>query len=92
MALRGVSLSAAPGSCVGVVGANGAGKSTLFALIAGERSADSGEVLVCGEEARRARARGAGTLGYCPQAGAASVGGNVAAAELADIEGVDLGF
>ena len=76
MALRGVSLSAAPGSCVGVVGANGAGKSTLFALIAGECSADGGKVLVCGEEARRARARGAGTLGYCPQAGSGGGNGN----------------
>ena len=76
-ALSDVSLSAAPGCCVGVVGANGAGKSTLFALIAGERAADEGggQVLVCGEEARRARSRGAGTLGFCPQAGSASVGG-----------------
>ena len=75
-ALHGVSLAAAPGSCVGVVGANGAGKSTLFALIAGESAPDCGQVLVCGEEARRARARGAGSLGFCPQSGSASVGGN----------------
>jgi ATP-binding cassette subfamily F protein 3 len=39
---RGVSVIAAPGERIGLVGANGTGKSTLFAAILGEVSADHG--------------------------------------------------
>jgi energy-dependent translational throttle protein EttA len=43
---EGLSFSLPPGGIVGVVGANGAGKTTLFRMIAGEESADEGELLV----------------------------------------------
>ncbi|MEQ1956840.1 sugar ABC transporter ATP-binding protein [Mesorhizobium sp. CN2-181] len=47
-ALRGVSLSIAPGEVHGLVGANGAGKSTLIRILAGLMEQDSGEILVDG--------------------------------------------
>ena len=43
-ALNGVSLSVAPGDCLGLVGHNGAGKSTLVNLVNGTFPASSGEV------------------------------------------------
>ncbi|MDQ6434865.1 sugar ABC transporter ATP-binding protein [Mesorhizobium sp. LHD-90] len=48
-ALRGVSLSIAPGEVHGLVGANGAGKSTLIKILAGLTEPDSGEILVDGQ-------------------------------------------
>ncbi|GAA2793263.1 ABC-F family ATP-binding cassette domain-containing protein [Saccharopolyspora taberi] len=42
--LDGVSLTAAPGRRIGLVGENGAGKSTLLRLLAGHEQPDTGEV------------------------------------------------
>ena len=42
--LDGVSLTAAPGRRIGLVGENGAGKSTLLRLLAGAEHPDSGEI------------------------------------------------
>ncbi|GAA0980062.1 ABC transporter ATP-binding protein [Nocardiopsis tropica] len=53
--LRGVSLRAAPGELVGVVGENGAGKTTLLRILSGELAPDPGRVRV------------EGRIGYCPQ-------------------------
>src|SRR3954464_10900507 len=50
-----VSFHVAPGDHVGLVGANGVGKSTLFRVIAGELTADEGDVRV------------GGRLAYMPQ-------------------------
>ncbi len=50
-ALRGVSLSIAPGEVHGLVGANGAGKSTLIKILAGLTAPDSGEITVDGQAA-----------------------------------------
>ncbi|MCB1332737.1 MAG: sugar ABC transporter ATP-binding protein [Roseivivax sp.] len=43
-ALDGVSLSVAPGDCIGLVGHNGAGKSTLVNLVNGSLAPSSGEI------------------------------------------------
>ncbi|EPX85675.1 sugar ABC transporter ATP-binding protein [Salipiger mucosus] len=43
-ALDGVSLSVAPGDCIGLVGHNGAGKSTLVNLVNGGLAPSSGEI------------------------------------------------
>lgn len=65
-ALRGVSLTVAPGQVVALLGPNGAGKSTLVSTAAGLRAPGSGTVRVCGADPaqdRRARRR----LGLAPQ-------------------------
>ncbi|HTW29998.1 MAG TPA: ATP-binding cassette domain-containing protein [Acetobacteraceae bacterium] len=51
-ALRGVDLDLFGGECLGLVGDNAAGKSTLSKIIAGAYTADSGRVLLQGEEVR----------------------------------------
>src|SRR6186997_1406435 len=43
--LRGTSLQVNPGEHVGLVGRNGAGKSTVFRLVAGDETADRGDVV-----------------------------------------------
>jgi len=60
-AVRGVSFQVAPKEIVGIVGPNGAGKTTLLKVISGLLLANSGEVLVCGIPAQRAKH----LVGYC---------------------------
>lgn len=43
--LSGVSMQVFPGDRIGLVGSNGAGKTTLLRIIAGEETADNGQVL-----------------------------------------------
>jgi branched-chain amino acid transport system ATP-binding protein len=52
-ALRGVSVTAAPGEVVTVVGANGAGKSTLLKAVAGFVAVAAGSVRVHGQDVER---------------------------------------
>ena len=74
LALRGVSLTAAPGELVAVMGPSGSGKSTLLACIAGLDEPDGGVVHIAGErmsrrpEAVRAAVR-AGSIGLLFQNG-----------------------
>ena len=70
--MQGVSLSVAPGECLGLVGASGSGKSTLIRMIWGNYLAASGTILVGGVDVARAAPREIialrrGTLGYVSQ-------------------------
>ncbi len=49
-AVRGVSLDVYPGEILGVIGPNGCGKTTLFNCILGQLKADTGKVLLRGED------------------------------------------
>ena len=49
-ALKGVSFAAAPGECVGLVGANGSGKSTMAKCICGFLRPDSGTICYNGKD------------------------------------------
>jgi NHLM bacteriocin system ABC transporter ATP-binding protein len=51
--LRGISLSAAPGDFVAIVGASGSGKSTLAQVILGLQTPTSGKVLFDGQDVSR---------------------------------------
>jgi putative ABC transport system ATP-binding protein len=64
LALKGVSLSVAPGEFVAVVGPSGSGKSTLLACLSGTDEPSGGQVRIAGErmshrpESERSRIRG----------------------------------
>jgi branched-chain amino acid transport system ATP-binding protein len=51
-ALRDIDLMVNPGERVGIIGPNGAGKTTLFNILSGFYRADSGSVLLNGEDLR----------------------------------------
>jgi iron complex transport system ATP-binding protein len=52
-----VDLTVAPGKVVALIGPNGAGKSTLLRVMAGERRANGGRVLMHGEDVSAAKPR-----------------------------------
>jgi ABC-type sugar transport system ATPase subunit len=59
IALRSLSLTAAPAEILGIAGPNGAGKSTLVKILAGEETADAGKVTLDGSPITRStRAHG----------------------------------
>jgi len=67
-ALRGVTITAEPGSTVALVGPSGSGKSTLFALLLRFYDPTSGRVLVDGRDAREiALGDLRRAIGYVPQ-------------------------
>src|SRR5436853_5644233 len=49
-ALRGISLAVEPGEFVSIVGPSGSGKSTLFYILGGLTRADSGRVIIGGDD------------------------------------------
>ena len=65
--LSGVSLTAGPGQCVGIVGGNGCGKTTLLSILAGARKADKGSVKADGMEILGKPALQAAKIAYVPQ-------------------------
>jgi len=67
-ALKGVSLSIAPGEIVGLLGPNGAGKSTLFQLASGLFAPDGGTVTVFGMNYREKSSEILSRLGVMFQA------------------------
>ncbi|NMA77945.1 MAG: ABC transporter ATP-binding protein [Actinomycetales bacterium] len=69
LAVDGVSLSAAPGETLGILGANGAGKTTTVEMIAGLRRPDGGSVSVRGLDPFQDRARVRQILGVQLQEG-----------------------
>ena len=50
VAVRDVSFAVTPGQILGIIGPNGAGKTTIFDLVSGHLAADSGRVLLDGED------------------------------------------
>jgi ABC-2 type transport system ATP-binding protein len=66
-ALKGVSLSVAPGEFFGLLGPNGAGKTTLIGLLCGLLKADAGRTLVQGRDTARDLASVKAKLGVVPQ-------------------------
>ncbi|NJL32885.1 MAG: ATP-binding cassette domain-containing protein [Chloroflexaceae bacterium] len=58
MALRGVSLSIAPGEVVGLVGRSGAGKSVLMSLLAGHMVPNTGTLAIAGRRCAGPSVRG----------------------------------
>jgi energy-coupling factor transport system ATP-binding protein len=83
-ALRGVSLEAAPGEFVALMGRNGSGKSTLLKHLVGFQKPDQGQVLVANLDTRRAALEEIiRTVGYVPQHPGALLFGESVADELA---------
>ncbi len=83
-ALRGVSLEAAAGEFVALMGRNGSGKSTLLKQIVGLLKPDQGQVIVSGLDTRRAALDDViRTVGYVPQHPAALLFQETLADELA---------
>jgi len=66
-ALRGISFKVKRGGVLGFLGPNGAGKTTALRIITGFHAPDSGEVLVEGQEIRRAGKQLRSRIGYLPE-------------------------
>ena len=65
--LKGASLEAESGSCIGILGANGCGKTTLLSILAGIQPPDSGSFLCDGEELFARHKLRRKLVGYVPQ-------------------------
>lgn len=65
--LNGVSLEAARGDCVGILGTNGTGKSTLLRILAGVLKTNAGRCLWQGEDLLKNASLRAKTVAYVPQ-------------------------
>ena len=67
VALAGVTLEAAAGEIVGLLGANGAGKSTLMRAAAGLQPPDGGRIVVAGHDVWAAPLPARAALGYAAE-------------------------
>jgi ABC-2 type transport system ATP-binding protein len=65
--LKGISLSAEGGQCIGILGTNGSGKSTLLTILAGVQSRDGGSFTVDGKDLFADPALRAAAVGFVPQ-------------------------
>lgn len=65
--LKGASLTAEKGQCVGIVGLNGSGKSTLLSILAGVQKADAGSAYVQGVDIFKEKKKAGRLIGYVPQ-------------------------
>lgn len=65
--LKGVSISAESGQCIGILGGNGSGKSTLLSILAGVQKADKGEFLCEGKNLLQNSSVRSRLVGYIPQ-------------------------
>ena len=65
--LDAVSFTAAPGTCVGIVGSNGCGKTTLLSILAGAVKADQGSIRYRNQEATGSPGVFAREAAYVPQ-------------------------
>src|SRR5882757_8918988 len=63
--LRGVDFDVAPGEITALIGDNGAGKSTLVKALSGVHRADSGEILLDGEQVTFSSPLAALEMGVC---------------------------
>ncbi|MEN0021188.1 MAG: ABC transporter ATP-binding protein [Planctomycetota bacterium] len=67
VALRDVSLDAAPGEILGFLGPNGAGKSTTFRIVAGLFRPDSGTAQLDGNDLSKQPCSSRAQIGYLPE-------------------------
>lgn len=65
--LKDVCLSAAAGTCIGILGTNGSGKSTLLSILAGTLSRTGGAFLINGEDAFENTKTRNQLVGFVPQ-------------------------
>lgn len=65
--LKGITLTANGGECIGIVGRNGCGKTTLLSILAGAVRADGGSIRYDGKEASGHPSVFAGMTAYVPQ-------------------------
>lgn len=68
-AVRGISLTVAPGAATALLGRNGAGKSTTMRVLAGVIPPTGGQVSVCGYDVRADPVTVKRLVGYCPDVG-----------------------
>ncbi len=67
--LKDICFEAAPGECIGILGANGCGKSTLLSILAGIQKPDGGSLFCQGRELLQKKRTDSifPTIGYVPQ-------------------------
>jgi ABC-2 type transport system ATP-binding protein len=65
--LEDITLSAAKGTCIGILGENGCGKSTLLSILSGVLKADAGRFLWQGRDLLSDKKLRSGLVGYVPQ-------------------------